>query len=222
MWSVAHIRPAYCRAERLSDGIVHVAGLGLALLAVPALVALTITFRSEPAAIVGTSIYGITLILMLGFSALYNMAHGHRLSSLFQRLDHSAIYLKIAGTYTPFLLLSSMPATGFLAGLWGSAILGSALKMFDPNRFRWIALGLYLAMGWAIVWAGGELLAELPISVVGLMISGGLMYTIGVGFYLAENLRFHNTIWHIFVLAGSILFFLAVSLHISGQPAPHG
>lgn len=219
MWSFAHIRPAYSRAERLSDGVVHIVGLGLALIAVPLLITLTIVFRSQPVAIFSVSVYGTSLLLMLGFSALYNMIENDRWSGLFRRLDHSAIYVKIAGTYTPFVLLSSVPATGFLAGLWGSALLGSVLKLVDPNRFRWFALFLYLAMGWAAVWIGGSILAELPVNVWGVMLMGGLMYTVGVAFYLMDNLPFHNTIWHVFVLAGSVLFFVAVCLHVSGQPA---
>lgn len=220
MGFVSHIRPAYSRAERLSDGVVHVVGIGLALVAVPALVALTTAFRSEPAAILSAFIYGASLLLMLTFSALYNMIESERWSGLFRRLDHSAIYVKIAGTYTPFLLLSNVPAPGFLAGLWGSAALGSLLKMINPDRFRWFALCLYLAMGWAVVWAGGSVLAEMPVTVVGLMISGGLAYTIGVVFFLLHRLPFHNTIWHVFVLAGSTLFFIAVSMHISNLPTP--
>lgn len=214
MWSVAHIRPSYSRAERYSDGVVHVLGIGLALIAVPVLVGLTITVRSEPIAILSACIYGLTLILMLSFSALYNMTESDRWSSLFRRLDHSAIYLKIAGTYTPFVLLSSVPAPGFLAGLWGSAALGSLLKMLDPGRFQWFALFLYLAMGWAAVWAGSAMLTELPLAVLSLMISGGLMYTVGVVFFLLDRMPFHNTIWHVFVLAASVQFFIAVSLHI--------
>lgn len=220
MWSVAHIRPAYSRAERLSDGVVHVLGIGLALVAVPALIALTVAYRSETTAILSANIYGVSLLLMLVFSALYNMVENDRWSGLLRRLDHSAIYVKIAGTYTPFIMLSSVPAPGFLAGLWGSAIIGTALKMVDPGRFQWFALFLYLAMGWAAVWAGSSILTELPLTVVGFMLAGGVMYTAGVVFYLMDRIPFHNTIWHVFVLIASVLFFVAVSMHISNLPAP--
>lgn len=218
MLTAAHIRPAYSRAERISDGVVHVVGLTLALLAVPALITFTALYRSDPAAILGTSIYGTTLILMLGCSALYNMNETVRWAGLLQRLDHSAIYVKIAGTYTPFMLLSGAPVTGLLAGLWGSAAFGTVLKIVAPTRFRWFALLLYLAMGWAGVFAGGAMLAELPWSVLTLMIGGGVVYTAGVMFFLFKGMLFHNTIWHVFVLAGSVLFFVAVSLSIAGLP----
>ncbi|RYH12143.1 hemolysin III family protein [Tropicimonas sp. IMCC6043] len=218
MFPIAQIRPAYSRAERLSDGAVHVVGLVAAVLAVPALITLAALFRTETAAIVGASVYGASLLLMLTFSALYNMTDNARWSGLLRRLDHSGIYVKIAGTYTPFVLLSGIPAPGFLAGLWGSAAIGSVLKFAAPDRFRWFALTLYLAMGWAAVWAGGWMLAGLPTSILVLMIVGGALYTIGVAFFLLERLPFHNTIWHVFVLAGSVLFFIAVALNIAGAP----
>ncbi|WP_170763542.1 PAQR family membrane homeostasis protein TrhA [Ruegeria lacuscaerulensis] len=218
MQSYAHIRPAYSRAERISDGFVHVLGVTSALVAVPALISITVLNRSDPAAILGASVYGFTLVLMLSLSAMYNMVESQRWSELLRRLDHSGIYVKIAGTYTPFLLLSGSQLTGLLIGLWSSATLGSVLKMTDPNRFRWFGLALYLMMGWAIVWAGHSILAELSPAVLKLMFAGGLVYTVGVAFYLLDWLPFHNTIWHVFVLTGSVLFFIAVAVHILYWP----
>ncbi|SLN32564.1 PAQR family membrane homeostasis protein TrhA [Ruegeria meonggei] len=218
MRSYANIRPAYSRAERISDGVVHVLGVTSALVAVPALIVMLVFYRSEPAAVLGASIYGATLVLMLTFSAAYNMNESKRWSDLLRRLDHSGIYVKIAGTYTPFLLVSGVQAPGLLLGLWSSATLGSLLKLIDPNRFRWFGLALYLMMGWAIVWAGQSTLAELSPTVYFLMIAGGVVYTVGVTFYLLDWLPYHNTIWHVFVLTGSILFFFAVALRV--LPAP--
>lgn len=221
MPSYAHIRPAYSRAERMSDGVVHVVGLGAALIAVPILIAMTFYYRAHPEAVMGASVYGATLVIMLSFSALYNMIENDEWSETLRRLDHSGIYVKIAGTYTPFVLLSGAPATGLLIGLWSSATLGTVLKMMDPVRFRWFGLALYVAMGWAAVWAGHSMLAELPQTVLILMIAGGIVYTAGIAFYLLDWLPYHNTIWHIFVLTGSILFFAAVALRIEGIPAVH-
>ncbi|WP_170476055.1 PAQR family membrane homeostasis protein TrhA [Ruegeria arenilitoris] len=218
MWSFADIRPAYSKAERISDGVVHIAGLAAAIVAVPTLITLTAHHRSDPDAVLGASVYGITLILMLTLSALYNMIDSERWSGLLRRLDHSGIYVKIAGTYTPFLLLSGVQAPGLLIGLWSSATLGSALKLVDPNRFRWFGLTLYVGMGWAIVWAGESLLMELSPTVLALMIAGGVVYTLGIIFYLMEWLPFHNTIWHVFVLTGSVLFFIAVAVRIALVP----
>ncbi len=219
MWSFAHIRPAYSRAERISDGVVHVLGVSSAVIAAPILIIMTVFYRSDPAAVLGASIYGITLVLMLTFSALYNMIEHDEWAEFLRRLDHSGIYVKIAGTYTPFLLLSASQPPGLLLGLWSSATLGSVLKMIDPNRFRWFGLALYLLMGWAAVWAGQSMLAELLPLTLTLMIAGGLIYTAGVVFYLLDWLPYHNTIWHVFVLAGSGLFFAAVALRIEMVPS---
>lgn len=210
----------YSRAERVSDGVVHVVGLTLALVAVPFLLVLTAMYRGQPAALAGTAIYGITLIMMLGFSALYNMTHGSAWTGVLQRLDHSAIYLKIAGTYTPFILLSAAEPSGLLVGLWVAAVMGMVLKTLAPGRFRWIALSLYLAMGWAGVLAGGAIFADLAPWIVWLMAVGGIVYTAGIVFFLYQSLPFHNTIWHVFVLAGSVVFFISVAGRIAGLPAP--
>ncbi|WP_170564373.1 PAQR family membrane homeostasis protein TrhA [Ruegeria atlantica] len=218
MRSFADIRPAYSQAERYSDGVVHIIGIAAAIVAVPFLIALTAQYRTEPVAVLGASIYGFTLLLMLSFSALYNMVESDRWGDLLQRLDHSGIYVKIAGTYTPFIMLSGVQMPGLLIGLWSSATLGSILKMIDPHRFRWFGLALYVGMGWAAVWAGQSLLTDLSQPVVVLMIAGGLVYTAGIAFYLSDWLPFHNTIWHAFVLTGSVLFFLAVSLRIAWAP----
>ncbi len=205
----------YTRAEYLSDAVVHVAGVGLALMAVPALIAAAAILRGDAPTLVGTAVYGVALILMLGFSALYNMVQRPDWGWLLKRLDHSAIYMKIAGTYTPFTLITGQGLT-LTAGLWGAALLGVGLKVADPVRFRWPGLALYLGMGWGGVLAGGALLAALPGPVVGLMIAGGLLYTLGVVFHLWVRLPYHNTIWHVFVLAASAVFFAAVAVLVVG------
>jgi hemolysin III len=218
MQPAGNIRPAYSRAERVSDGVVHLVGISLALIGVPLLIVLTVIFRSEPGPVVGASVYGVTLIAMLSFSALYNIVDSARWTDLFRRLDQTAIYMKIAGTYTPFVLLSGVQATGLLASLWGAATIGSFLKMLAPGRFRWFALTLYITMGWAVLLAGGPILAELSRAVLLLIVAGGIVYTAGVGFHVSARLPFHNTIWHIFVLVGSVLFFIAVAVLIANLP----
>jgi hemolysin III len=140
---------AYSRAEYVSDAVVHVAGLVLALMAVPALVVAAALLRGDTPALVGTVVYGVALILMLGCSALYNMIPRPDWGWLLQRLDHSAIYMKIAGTYTPFTLITGQ-GLALTAGLWGAALLGIVLKVTDPHRFRWRVSRSILA------WAGLE------------------------------------------------------------------
>jgi hemolysin III len=200
----------YSRAEYVSDAVVHVLGLALALMAVPALVVAAALVRGDAPALVGTTVYGVALLLMLGCSALYNIILRPDWSGILKRLDHSAIYMKIAGTYTPFTLLSGQ-GLALTAGLWGAALVGISLKVAAPHRFRWAGLALYLGMGWAGVVAGGALFAALPVPVIVLMIVGGVLYTSGVVFYLWDRLPFHNTIWHVFVLAASAVFYAAVT-----------
>ncbi len=218
MLNPAPIRPTYSDAERYSDALVHVTGVTLALIGVPALIVVTALWRGDAAAMTGAAIYGASLIAMLLCSALYNMVPRPDWTWLLRRLDHSAIYLKIAGTYTQFALMSGH-GLGLVAGLWAAALAGVGLKAFSPARFRWAALALYLGMGWAGVFLGGALLGALGWPVVILMAVGGGLYTVGVAFYLWERLPFHYTIWHGFVLSASLVFYAAVLVQVvSGAP----
>lgn len=203
------LRPAYSRAERMSDAVVHWAGIAAVAGAVPALIVTAAVLRGDAPSVVGASVYGVTLALMILCSAMYNMIARPDWAWLLRRLDHSAIYLKIAGTYTPFALMTGQ-GLALTATLWGAAAAGVALKLASPARFRWLGLALYLAMGWAGVVAGGDLMAALPGAAVVLMLVGGALYTVGVVFYLWDNLLFHNAIWHVFVLAASVVFYAAV------------
>jgi hemolysin III len=203
----------YSRAEYLSDAAVHLAGLAAVLGGVPALIVLAALKRGDAASVAGVAVYGTTLVLMILASALYNLVERPHWTWLLRRLDHSAIYLKIAGTYTPFTLISGH-GLGLTVALWGAAAAGVALKVIAPWRFRWPALALYFAMGWAGAVVGGSLLEALLPEVTRLMLAGGLLYTAGAVFYLWERLPFHNTIWHAFVLAASLVFYIAVTTQV--------
>lgn len=202
----------YSRAEIVSDAVIHVTGLVMVLVAGPLLVGLTLWVRGDVPALIGVGIYAAAMLAMIGASALYNLDDGlwgGARGWLLQRLDHAAIYLKIAGTYTPFTLITGQ---GFavLAAVWGAAGLGVAIKLISPVRFRWLGLALYLGMGWIGMLAGQAVLAALPVAVVVLMLTGGGLYTLGVVFYLWRGLPFHYTIWHVFVLAATGVFYTAV------------
>lgn len=204
----------YTRAERLSDAVVHVTGLAAVAVGVPVLVTLAIVFRGDSAAILGITIYGLALFAMIGFSALYHMVQHPDWTPIFRRLDHSAIYWKIAGTYTPFTLLSGGHGAGLLAGLWAAAMAGTGLRVLAPYRFRGVSLALYPAMGWAGAVVGWSIFATLSPLVFGLILAGGVLYTVGMVFYFWERLPYHNTIWHVFVLVASMLFFVAITAHV--------
>lgn len=208
------VRQAYSRAERLSDAVIHVSGIAFVAVAVPVLIAVALWAGAGGLAVAGAAVYGATLAAMICFSAAYNMARPGRWKAVLRRLDHSAIYAKIAGTYTPFTLAAGPHAGWLLAGLWGAALAGIGLKTVSPERLKWLALALYLAMGWAGVAAGSAFTAHLSTPVLALIVTGGILYTLGVVFFLFERLPFHYTIWHVFVLAASAVFYAAVTLHV--------
>ncbi|MFD1912269.1 PAQR family membrane homeostasis protein TrhA [Halodurantibacterium flavum] len=205
----------------MSDSAVHVAGLVAVLVAAPALLAYAATQAGDVRTITAVSVYCATLVAMILFSALYNMLRHTRFTPVLRRLDHAAIYFKIAGTYTPFALLSGAPAAFLLGMLWFGAALGTVLRVLVPHRFRWVAFGLYLGMGWAGVVAGWPVLTALSAPVLALIVIGGCLYTFGTVFYLAKNMPFQRTVWHVFVLLASVMFYLAVVMQV-GQTAVSG
>lgn len=211
--------PIYSRAERLSDGVVHVAGILSALIAVPVLITLAAVWSSNGATVIAAAVYGISLIAMLCCSAVYNMLTWPSWHDFLRRIDQSAIYLKIAGTYTPFAVLSGTSVGLFLTGIWGTALLGVSMIVMGPARPRWPSLVLYLALGWAGVVAGQQMISALTPAGHALILAGGLVYTTGLVFFLWERLPFHNTIWHAFVLAASWILYAAVLVELCSRAA---
>ncbi|MGB3553558.1 MAG: hemolysin III family protein [Jannaschia sp.] len=206
---------SYDRVERVSDAVIHLAGLALALAAVPVLITLTAIWRGDAAGIAGVSVYGATLIAMLSASLAYNHVYRPEWADALRKLDMSAIYLKIAGTVTPFALLSGTGAT-FLAVMWSAAVLATATVFLRRRRSSGLSVGIGLAMGWAVLVAGGDVIASTSWPVFGLMIAGGLLYSLGTPFLLMERMRFHNAIWHGFVVVASVVYFVAIFFHLIG------
>ncbi len=208
--------PRYSRAERIADTVLHIIGVIAALVAAPVLVTLAAVWYGDASTVGAALIYGASLIAMLTFSACYHMAREGRAKQILRRLDHAAIYVKIAGTYTPLaVLLGGDAAPSILAGIWGAAFVGVAFKMVSARRWAGITLTLYLAMGWAVVVVGGPILNGVSNATFTLIAAGGVLYTIGVGFLYWERLRFHNAIWHAFVLIASFLIYAAILLEIT-------
>ena len=207
-------RTGYSPTETFSDAVVHVVGLVIALLAVPVLITLAVVLHGNASAVVGASLYGAALIAMLLCSALYNMTWDVRRKAFFRHFDHTAILCKIAATYTPFMMLSSGGGGWLLPGLWSAAFAGAVMRFMAPDRLKIVAVALALGMGWAGLFAGDAFFAGLSTAVIVLIVTGGSLYTIGVGFFLFDRLPFHYTIWHVFVLAASAVFYAAVMLHL--------
>lgn len=197
--------------EEIINSITH--GIGT-LLSVAALVLLVILAvrKGDVWHIVSYSIYGTTLVLLYLSSTLYHSFTKEKLKNLFARFDHAAIFLLIAGTYTPFLLTVLRGTLGWvLFGIiWGVALVGVVIRSIYLTRFRKLMVGLYLAMGWMFVVAVGPMIKNLPALSVIFLFLGGIFYSVGVIFYVKRNLKYGHGIWHLFVLAGSIMHFFAV------------
>ncbi len=200
--------------ERL-NALTH--GLGLALsIAALALLVVFASLHGDALKIIAAAIYGATLVLLYGSSTLYHAVTHISRKRLFQKFDHSAIYLLIAGSYTPVMLLSVGGSAGWtIFGIeWGVVALGIALKFLFPGRFEIFSLIAYVAMGWLIVTVFDAFRSHIDPAGFWLIVAGGMAYTGGVIFYIKDRVRYFHTIWHLFVLAGSILHFLAIFLYI--------
>ena len=203
--------PEYSKAERAVDMAVHAIGMTAAVPAVAVLFAVTIP-DSGAATLLCLALYAFGLLSMLSFSALYNIAAKTKRKEMLRRLDHAAIFIMIAGTYTPFAALTIKGTAGtlLLVWVWGLALAGVALKILRPHRLERLALALYLGLGWSVLPLLDHLRTTLPANAFLLLLAGGIVYTCGVVFHLWSRLRFSNAVWHIFVLAGAICHYAAI------------
>ncbi|WP_244465632.1 PAQR family membrane homeostasis protein TrhA [Devosia chinhatensis] len=204
-------RRAYSVAEKVADAAVHILGLVGAIAAGSILLTLALT-HTAPEAFPSLLIYVATLIVVLGVSLAYNLYPASRMKHYLARLDQAAIFLFIAGSYTPFLAILGGTPTGtvMMSLVWGASLVGVALKLIVPQRFGRIAIALYLAIGWSGVLVFQSLGQALPASTLWLLLAGGMTYSAGIVFHLWEKLRFQNALWHVFVVAGASLHLWAV------------
>ena len=208
--------PRYTRGEMAADAAIHAIGIGFALIGGPILLGF-VAARGEIGSIVAISIYVATLIAMFAFSASYNLIPFPRAKEYLRRLDHSSIYLKIAGAYTPFAAISIGGIVGnlLLFAVWAAAVTGIALKVLYPRRFEILSLVLYLAMGWAAVAVAPDVAASIEYSTMVLILVAGGLYSLGVVFHMWASLPFHNAIWHLFVLAATAVLYAAVAVEFA-------
>lgn len=173
--------------------------------------------------VVSAAIYGSSLILLYTASTLYHALPWPRVKYFFQQADHAAIYVLIAGTYTPFLLVNLRGPLGWslLALVWSIAILGVAIELVLKERKKWLSLTLYLGLGWMALIAINPMLDNVAINGLLLLLAGGLAYSLGVIFYVWKSLKYHHAVWHVFVLAGSVLHFLSVFYYVLPQALPN-
>lgn len=199
------------RGEEIANSISHGVGLVAALAATPFLIAHAVRL-GDAGFIVGASVFAATMVLLYLTSTLYHALPRGKAKRAFQVIEHAAIFLLIAGTYTPFTLGVLRGAWGWtLLGLvWGLAAVGVLLAVVGGVRYRVLRVLLYLGMGWLIVVAIRPLSLRIPLSGLLWLVAGGLAYTVGVAFFAAKRLRYGHFVWHLFVLAGTACHFIAV------------
>ncbi|QRM34496.1 hemolysin III family protein [Microvirga sp. VF16] len=207
----------YDRAERWADGVIHGLGIVLGLVAVGMLVAAMLPDPS-PSDLIPALIYGVAMIAVLVISAAYNMWPISPVKWWLRRFDHAAIYVLIAGTYTPFLtrMGSALIPQVVMVGVWAASLIGIILKLALPGRFDRLSIGLYLVIGWSGVVLWDHILV-FPSATLWLLGAGALLYTTGVIFHVWDSLRFHNAIWHAFVLVATACHYGAVFSSVMTQ-----
>ncbi|MBS0246703.1 MAG: hemolysin III family protein [Proteobacteria bacterium] len=210
----APIRWDYDRAETIADAVVHGLGIAFAVAGGAALIVVAALYANV-SQVAAVAIYTAGLAAMIGFSAAYNLWPLTPVKWWLRRLDHSAIYLLIAATYTAFVLpMRGTAADAILIVQWAAAAAGIALKLLFPGRFDRAAIALYLVMGWSGLFVIGPMAAALaPVTLV-LSAIGGVLYSAGVIFHVWESLRFQNAIWHGFVLAAAACHYTAVMISV--------
>lgn len=215
--TVSALQPKrYSTGEEIANAVTH--GIG-AFLSVAALVILLVLARENGDAwrTTGFTIYGVSLITLYMSSSLYHAVTGERLKKIFRMLDHSSIYLLIAGTYTPVLLIGMRGAWGWaLFGMiWTMAAAGLVYKLAFLDRSERVSLAIYVTMGWLAIIAIKPMLAMLPDGLLLWILFGGLLYTGGIVFYACKRIPFNHAIWHLFVLGGSAVHFVGILLHLA-------
>ncbi|MGD8107956.1 PAQR family membrane homeostasis protein TrhA [Pantoea sp. FN0302] len=210
------LSPGYSLAEEIANSISHGIGCIFGIVGLILLLSQALEANADAIAITSYSVYGGSMILLFLASTLYHAVPWPRAKFWLKKLDHCAIYLLIAGTYTPFLLvgLKSPLAHSLMVVIWSMALAGIIFKLVFIHRFKVLSLVTYLLMGWLSVIVIYQLAMKLAPGGVWLLAAGGITYTLGVIFYVADRIPYNHAIWHGFVLGGSICHFLAIYLYV--------
>lgn len=201
----------YTSREELANAVTHGLGLALSLVGLVLLVVES-SLHGDVWSIASSAVFGATLMLLYTASTLYHSFRDAELKRLLRKFDHAAIFLLIAGTYTPFMLVSLRGPWGWslLGVVWTLAVVGVAMKFWFTGRFRMLSTAIYIAMGWLVMIALRPMLLAVPTGGLWLLLAGGLCYTSGTVFYVWKNLPYHHALWHLFVLGGSICHWAAI------------
>ena len=204
--------------EEFANSITHGLGILFSVIAIALLVTFSV-LNGSTIHIVSCSLFGGSILLLYTFSTLYHATQQNTIKSWLRTFDHIGIYFLIAGTYTPFLLLGVKGTFGwvFFGIIWGLTAFGIVFKIFYTHKFPKASLILYLSMGWMGIFLVKPLLESLSTPTLTMIAAGGISYTIGTIFYVRQKMRFAHTIWHLFVLAGTILHFIAIMYMLTGK-----
>lgn len=213
-------RPAgvaqYTVGEEIANAVTHGVAALLSIAGLAILVAFAVLYSGSPKVVAAVSIFGASMVFLYTASTLYHSIPNPRAKKVLQYLDHSMIYVLIAGSYTPFCLITLQGYTGIalLCAVWLIAIAGISLQAVLLNKADWINCLLYLSMGWLAVFVIDPLVSTLDSTGLALLVAGGLAYTVGVVFYIFERIPFSHAIWHTFVFAGTTLQFFSVLFYV--------
>lgn len=213
-------RPAgvaqYTVGEEIANAVTHGVAALLSIAGLAVLVAFAVLYSGSPKVVAAVSIFGASMVFLYTASTLYHSIPNPRAKKVLQYLDHSMIYVLIAGSYTPFCLITLQGYTGIalLCAVWLIAIAGISLQAVLLNKADWINCLLYLSMGWLAVFVIDPLVSTLDSTGLALLVAGGLAYTVGVVFYIFERIPFSHAIWHTFVFAGTSLQFFSVLFYV--------
>jgi len=204
--------------EELANRITHGVGLVLSVVGLAVLVVLSV-MRGDAWRIAGCTTFGVTLVLLYAASTLYHTFHTPRLKRILKILDHTAIYLLIAGTYTPFTLVNLRGFWGWtlFSLVWALSVFGILWKLFHVEKLQIVSTLVYVAMGWLVLIAIKPVMSAVPLSGIAWLLAGGLFYTVGVLFFALKRIPYNHAIWHVFVMAGSVCHYFAVMFYVLPQ-----
>lgn len=206
----------YSKAEEIANAVTHGIAALLSLVGLGVLVYCAAVGSGRAGVIAAAAVFGTAMVFLYTASTLYHAVPNWRAKRILQMLDHGAIYVMIAGSYTPFCLITLRGTTGTVlcAAVWTIAVLGAVLQPVLLRRAEWLNCLLYLLLGWCVVLVMKPLAAALPAAGLWLLAGGGVVYSLGVVFYLWDRIPFNHAIWHLFVLGGTVLQFFSVLFYV--------
>lgn len=199
-------------SEEKANYITHAIGIAFSVIAIPVMIIYAVE-KSTASTIWGVSVFGFAMLMVYIASTIYHAVQQNtRRKRILRIFDHIGIFVMIGGSYTPLVIkyTDTATATVFLGSMWGIIALGSVLKLFYTGKYVLLEVLLYLALGWMVVFIINPLVANIPSQIFTYIVAGGLLYSVGVVFYLWKNLEYHHAVWHVFVLAGTVTHFFAV------------